>query len=85
MLRSEHRWAGSANAQLQRLENTTVTTGVVTDPTPGVPVVTPGVPVVTPFASATYRAYTYEPVCYLVREQFADEFGWRVRPVRICY
>jgi len=68
----------SAHAQLQRLEDTTVTTGFVPDPTAGAPSGTP-------FASATHRAVTYEPVCYVFRQQFADEYGWRVRTVRVCY
>ena len=42
----------------------------------------PATPV--PPASATATVRTYQPVCELRREQFQDEFGWRVRDIRVC-
>jgi hypothetical protein len=60
--------------QLQR-QDTVVTTATIVPPT--------GIP--SPFAAATVRTYTYEPVCVVHRVQFSDEYGWRVRDVRICY
>jgi len=45
--------------------------------------IVPGAP--SPFAGATIRTYTYEPVCTVQRVQFSDEYGWRVRDVKICY
>jgi hypothetical protein len=38
-----------------------------------------------PFAAAAVRTYTYQPVCEVRRVQFSDEYGWRVRDVRVCY
>jgi hypothetical protein len=66
-----------AAAQMQR-QDATVTTGIV--PVPGVPVA-PASPTV---ATASVRTFIYQPVCELRREQFADEYGWRVRDVRVC-
>jgi hypothetical protein len=63
-----------AAQQLQR-QDTVVTTATILPPA--------GVP--SPFAAATVRTYTYEPVCTVQRVQFSDEYGWRVRDVRICY
>jgi hypothetical protein len=63
----------AANAQQMQRQDTVVTTGTVT----------PGV--ASPFAATTVRTYTYEPVCTVQRVQFSDEYGWRVRDVRICY
>ena len=63
----------TANAQQMQRQDTVVTTGTVV----------PGAP--SPFAAATVRTYTYEPVCTVQRVQFSDEYGWRVRDVRICY
>ena len=31
------------------------------------------------------QTYTYSPVCWVYRQQFEDEQGWRLRPVRVCY
>lgn len=70
-----------ADAQLQRQE-ATVAAGIVELP-PGVVGLPPGVPAT--IATTTYRVYTYEPVCQVRREQFSDEYGWRVRSVRVCY
>jgi hypothetical protein len=66
-----------AAAQVQRQE-ATVITGVV--PVPGVPVALASPTV----ATASVRTFIYQPVCELRREQFADEYGWRVRDVRVC-
>ena len=63
-----------AAQQLQR-QDTVVTTATILPPA--------GIP--SPFAAATVRTYTYEPVCTVQRVQFSDEYGWRVRDVRICY
>jgi hypothetical protein len=38
-------------------------------------------------APPSYGAYGYQPfypACQVRREQFADEYGWRVRDVRVC-
>jgi hypothetical protein len=67
--------ATGAQAQVVQQEST-VAAGVV--PVPAVPV--PQVPPT--IATATVR--TYQPVCELRREQFQDEFGWRVRDIRVC-
>jgi hypothetical protein len=66
-----------AAAQVQRQE-AMVITGVV--PAPGL-TVAPASPTV---ATASVRTFIYQPVCELRREQFADEYGWRVRDVRVC-
>jgi hypothetical protein len=65
-----------AAGQMQR-QDATVATGIVL--VPGVP--GPASPTV---ATATVRTLIYQPVCELRREQFADEYGWRVRDVRVC-
>jgi hypothetical protein len=66
--------AAPAVAEAQQVrQDTVVTTGTIV----------PGPP--SPFAAATIRTYTYEPVCTVQRVQFSDEYGWRVRDVRICY
>ena len=62
-----------AKAQQMQRQDTVVTTGTIV----------PGT--ATPFAAATVRTYVYEPVCTVQRVQFSDEYGWRVRDVRICY
>ena len=64
--------ASSAQAQLVRQESA-VATGVV--PVPGAP---------SGASIATAIVRTYQPVCELRREQFQDEYGWRVRDVWIC-
>jgi len=72
-----------AIAQVQSQE-ATVATGVVGAP-PGPPAAAPaGVPNGSPFAAASIRTYTYQPICELRREQFQDEYGWRVRDIRVC-
>ena len=67
--------ATGARAQLVQQEST-VAAGVV--PVPGTPVqqVPPTI------ATATVR--TYQPVCERRREQFQDEYGWRVRDIYVC-
>jgi hypothetical protein len=70
-------------AQVQSQE-ATVATGVV-GALPGAPAVAPvGAPNASPFAAASIRTYTYQPICELRREQFQDEYGWRVRDIRVC-
>ena len=66
----------AANAQQLQRQETVVTTTTTVAP----PVVVPS-----PVATATVRTYTYEPVCVVHRVPFSDEYGWRVRDVRICY
>jgi hypothetical protein len=67
-------------AQVQQRQETIISTDVVPLPPPPVaPRATTGAA-----ATTTIRTYTYEPVCELRREQFADENGWRVRDVRVC-
>jgi hypothetical protein len=65
----------AADAQQMHRQDTVVTTGTIVPPAGGL----------SPFAAATVRTYTYEPVCTVQRVQFSDEYGWRVRDVRICY
>ena len=67
--------ATGTQAQLVQQEST-VAAGVVPVPVTPVPQVPPTI------ATATVR--TYQPVCELRREQFQDEFGWRVRDIRVC-
>ena len=62
-----------AQAQQIQRQDTVVTTGTIV----------PGAP--SPFARATIRTYMYEPVCTIQRVQFSDEYGWRVRDVKVCY
>jgi hypothetical protein len=69
--------ASGAQAQLLQQEST-VAAGVV--PVPGT--LLPGTPA--PPMIATTIVRTYQPVCELRREQFQDEFGWRVRDIRVC-
>ena len=64
--------ATGAHSQLVRQEST-VAAGVA--PVPGTPA---------PPTIATAIVRTYQPVCELRREQFQDEFGWRVRDIRVC-
>jgi hypothetical protein len=73
-----------AQVQMQR-QDATVATGVA--PAPPTRETVGAAPAMNsaPFAAATIRTFTYQPVCEVRREQFADEFGWRVRDVRICY
>ncbi len=68
--------AGAGAQQIQGQEATVAagTTGVPAGPPSGIP-----------FAAAAVRTYTYQPVCEVRRVQFSDEYGWRVRDVRICY
>jgi hypothetical protein len=61
-------------------QEATVAAGVVTPPNSAQNTA----PNAVPFAAAAVRTYTYQPVCELRREQFADENGWRVRDVRVC-
>jgi hypothetical protein len=66
----------TAHAQLTlQQQEATVASGTIVAPA--------GAP--SPVAAATVRTYTYEPVCVVRRVQFSDEWGWRVRDVRICY
>jgi hypothetical protein len=65
----------TAHAQLLQQQEATIASGTIVPPA-----VAPS-----PFATATVRTYTYEPVCIVRRVQFSDEWGWRVRDVRICY
>jgi hypothetical protein len=66
--------AGAGAQQIQGQE-ATVAAGTIGAPAgPGLP-----------FAAAAVRTYTYQPVCEVRRVQFSDEYGWRVRDVRICY
>jgi hypothetical protein len=65
----------TVNAQQLQRQDTVVTTATIVPPS--------GIP--SPFAAATVRTYTYEPVCVVHRVQFSDEYGWRVRDVRVCY
>ena len=65
----------TADAQLMQQQEATVASGTIVPP-----VIAPS-----PFAAVTVRTYTYEPVCVIRRVQFSDEWGWRVRDVRICY
>ena len=73
-----------AGAQLQSAETTvmigpaqtTIINGTVVAPPPG-----PGGASTT---AANLRAFTYQPVCEIRREQFVDENGWRARDIRIC-
>ena len=68
-------------AQVQQRQETTVSTEIVPlPPAPEAPRATTGAATTT----TTVRTYTYQPVCELRREQFADENGWRVRDVRVC-
>jgi hypothetical protein len=60
-------------AAAQQIQETTASAGTIV------------VPAGPPFAAATVRTFTYQPVCEVYRVQFADEYGWRVRDVRICY
>jgi hypothetical protein len=62
-----------AQAQQIQRQDTVVTTGTIVRGAPS------------PFAAATVRTYTYEPVCIVHRVPFSDEYGWRVRDVRVCY
>ena len=68
--------AGVGAQQIQGQE-ATVAAGTIGAPA--------GPPSGIPFAAAAVRTYTYQPVCEVRRVQFADEYGWRVRDVRICY
>ena len=68
--------AGAGAQQIQG-QDATVAAGTI-----GVPA---GPPSGIPFAAAAVRTYTYQPVCEVRRVQFSDEYGWRVRDVRICY
>jgi hypothetical protein len=67
--------ATGAQAQVVQQEST-VAAGVAPVPATPVPQVPPTV--------ATAIVRTFQPVCELRREQFQDEFGWRVRDIRIC-
>jgi len=68
-------------AQVQQRQETIISTDVVPLPPPlDAPRATTGAAT----ATTTVRTYTYQPVCELRREQFADENGWRVRDVRVC-
>jgi hypothetical protein len=67
-------------AQVQQRQETIISTDVVPlPPAPNAPRETTGAA-----ATTAVRTYTYQPVCELRREQFADENGWRVRDVRVC-
>jgi len=35
-------------------------------------------------SAAFVQSYAYQPVCQVRREQFVDEYGWRVRNVLVC-
>jgi len=38
-----------------------------------------------PYYYGGYPAYGPGPGCYIQRERFWDGWGWRIRPVRVCY
>ena len=71
-----------AGAGAQQIQGQEATVAAGTTGTIGAPA---GPPSVSPFAAASVRTYTYQPVCELRRVQFSDEYGWRVRDVRVCY
>ena len=70
-------------AQVQQRQETTVSTEVVPLPPPPVPDA-PRATTGAATTTTTVRTFTFQPVCELRREQFADENGWRVRDVRVC-
>jgi hypothetical protein len=72
-----------AAAQVQRQE-ATVTTVIAPVPVPPAAAGALGAPASPTVATGTIRTLIYPPVCELRREQFADEYGWRVRDVRVC-
>jgi hypothetical protein len=75
----------TAHAQLMlQQQEATVASGTIVAPA-GAPSTFAATGAPSPFAAATVRTYTYEPVCIVRRVQFSDEWGWRVRDVRICY
>jgi len=56
-------------------QDATAAVGVVGLPAPGP----------TRTITTVVQTVTYAPSCWIYRQQFEDENGWRVRPVRVCY